>query len=99
MDDDLIDDVFEDEYNPNKYYHNTDTGLNFNESAFLDDLTPSPTSGHPAFRANSSTVVDEGWKSFKIDDADNDFDESILHKVKSKLITNKKNPNIKYDSL
>lgn len=81
MDDDLIDDVFEDEYNPNKFYRNIDTGLNLNEATFLDDFTPSPTGNHPAFRANSSTAVDDGWKSFKIDDSDSGFDESMLHKV------------------
>lgn len=82
MDDELIDDVFEDEcqFNPNKYFQNTDTGLSLNDATFLDDQTPSPTNRHPAFKANSSTP-DDGWKSFKIDD-DNDFDESLLHKVK-----------------
>lgn len=88
MDDDLIDDVFEDEsqFNPKHFYQNTDTGLNVNESAFLGDGTPSPTSSHPAFRdvnlkSNSGIVdFDDGWKSFKIED-DNDYDESMLHKV------------------
>lgn len=54
MDDELVDDVFEDDYhfNPKNYYQNTDTGLNLNEATFFNDETPSPTSGHPAFRNN-----------------------------------------------
>lgn len=85
MDDELVDDVFEDEYNPKHYYQNTDTGLNFNEGLFLDERTPSPTSAHPAFRTvdlrgNSAAGEDDGWKSFRIED-DNEFDESFLHKV------------------
>lgn len=86
MEDDLIDDVFEDEcqFNPNKHFKNTNTGLNFNEATFLDEETPSPTSNHPAFRnvalRTKSGDFDDGWKSFKIED-DNEFDESVLHKV------------------
>lgn len=86
MDDDLVDDVFEED-DPAKYYQNTDTGLNINDTPFFDDVTPSPTSQHPAFRdvaAKSnpglSSDFDDGWKSFKIED-DNGFDESVLHKV------------------
>lgn len=88
MDDELIDDVFEDD--PTKhYYQNTDTGLNCNEANFLDE--PSPTDKHPAFRnvdLKSSSAVDDGWKSFKIED-DNDFDESLLHKVTTQSIDSK----------
>lgn len=86
MDDDLVDDVFEED-DPKNYYQNVDTGLNINEAPFFDDQTPSPTSRHPAFRnvaAKSNTGLssdfDDGWKSFKIVD-DNGFDESVLHKV------------------
>lgn len=90
MEDDLVDDVFEDEcqFNPKKFYQNTDTGLNLNEATFLDGRTPSPTSNHPAFRNDNAktgsayTDFDDGWKSFRIED-DNEFDESILHKVKA----------------
>lgn len=84
MDDELIDDVFEDD--PKHYYQNTDTGLNLNEATFLDEQTPSPTSKHPAFRnvdlksTSGINEFDDGWKSFKIED-DNEFDESLLHKV------------------
>lgn len=93
MDDELIDDVFEDEcqFNPKLYYQNTDTGLNINEATFLSDQTPSPTSCHPTFRnvklkSNSGvTEFDDGWKSFKIED-DSEFDESILHKVKFNVL-------------
>lgn len=91
MDDDLVDDVFEED-DPKNYYQNTDTGLNVNEAPFFDDLTPSPTSQHPAFRdaaaakSNNglSSDFDDGWKSFKIED-DNGFDESILHKVRTHI--------------
>lgn len=80
MDDELIDDVFEED--PKHYYQNTDTGLNYNDANFLDE--PSPTGKHPAFRnidlKSSSGIDDDGWKSFKIVD-DNGFDESLLHKV------------------
>lgn len=79
MDDDLVDDVFEDEYK--HYYQNTDTGLNCNEATFLDEQTPSPTvTGHPAYRVNS-TATEDGWKSYKIND-DTGFDENVLHKVR-----------------
>lgn len=83
MDDELIDDVFED---PKNFFHNTDTGLNVNESTFLDDQTPSPTGCHPAFRnvnlksTSGVSELDDGWNSFKIDDG-SEFDESMLHKV------------------
>lgn len=77
MEDDLVDDVFEDD--PKNYYQNTDTGLNFNDSTFLDE-TPSPTTKHPAFRNVNNSEFDDGWKSFKIED-DNEFDEKVLHKV------------------
>lgn len=88
MDDELIDDVFEDEnqFNPKHFYQNKDTGLNLNENAFLDDQTPSPTGKHPAFRnvglkSNSAaSEIDDGWKSFRIVD-DTGFDEEALHKV------------------
>lgn len=88
MDDELIDDVFEDEnqFNPRHFYQNQDTGLNCNEATFLDEQTPSPTSKHPAFRnvgLKSNSAVsdfDDDWKSFKIDD-DSAFDDSTLHKV------------------
>lgn len=89
MDDELIDDVFEDD--PKHYYQNTDTGLNFNEANFLDDVSPSPTGKHPAFRnvdlksTSGINDFDDGWKSFKIED-DNEFDESLLHKVKIKIL-------------
>lgn len=84
MDDELIDDVFED---PKNFFQNTDTGLNVNESAFLEDQTPSPTGCHPAFRnVNLKSVsgvseLDDGWNSFKIADDNSEFDESMLHKV------------------
>lgn len=89
MDDDLVDDVFEDD--PQNYFQNVDTGLNVNDAPFFDDLTPSPTSRHPAFRSINAkpntglnSDFDDGWKSFKIEDENNGFDESILHKVKLK---------------
>lgn len=89
MDDELIDDVFEDEsqFNPKHFYQNQDTGLNLNEATFLTEQTPSPTGKHPAFRnvgLKSNSAVsdfDDGWNSFKIDD-DTGFDENMLHKVK-----------------
>lgn len=84
MDDDLVDDVFEDEYHPKNYYENKNTGLNCNEATFLDDITPSPKSKHPAFRIGSS-AADDDWKSYKIDE-NTEFDESILHKVNCKLM-------------
>lgn len=86
MDDELIDDVFEDEnqFNPRNFYQNTDTGLNFNEATFLDDQTPSPTGIHPGFKPTNSkqttTIDDDDWKSYKIED-DTEFDENTLHKV------------------
>lgn len=86
MDDELIDDVFEEERN---YFQNTDTGLNVNEATFLDDHTPSPTDRHPAFRnvnLKSSGGVDDGWNSFKIDDDNNGFDENLLHKVNCLIV-------------
>lgn len=86
MDDDLVDDVFEED-DPKNYYQNVNTGLNVNDAPFFDDQTPSPTSRHPAFRNTAaksntgpSSEFDDGWSSFKIED-DNGFDESVLHKV------------------
>lgn len=96
MDDDLVDDVFEED-DPSNYYQNKDTGLNTNDAPFFDDVTPSPTSQHPAFRdvaAKSNTGLNsdfnDGWKSFKIED-DNGFDESVLHKVGIHTLTNIQN--------
>lgn len=52
MDNELIDDVFEEEsaYNPKNYYQNTDTGLNVGESIFLDERSPSPPTFHPGIK-------------------------------------------------
>lgn len=85
MDDELVDDVFEDDvYNPKHYYQNTNTDLSFTEATFLDEQTPSPTGIHPGFQTTNAKFVsngdNDGWRSFKIDD-DNEFDENTLHKV------------------
>lgn len=85
MDDELIDDVFEDD--PSKYFQNTDTGLNIAEATFLDEQTPSPTGVYPGFKPNnreSATDDDDGWRSYRIID-DTEFDENTLHKVKHHL--------------
>lgn len=84
MDEELVDDVFEDDlYNPKNYYRNTNTGLSFSEATFLTEQTPSPTGIHPGFRTTNTKLPNgdnDGWKSFKIVD-DNAFDENTLHKV------------------
>lgn len=86
MDEELVDDVFEDDlYNPKNYYQNTNTGLSFSEATFLTEETPSPTGIHPGFRTTNTKLPNgdnDGWKSFKIDD-DNEFDENTLHKVRA----------------
>lgn len=94
MDDELIDDVFEDggQFNPKHYYQNKNTDLNVTDAEFLNDQTPSPTtSTHPGFKSIrngviSETEIDDGWKSYKIDDDAKDkteFDDSVVHKVKT----------------
>lgn len=85
MDEELVDDVFEDDlYNPKNYYQNTNTDLSFSGATFLNEETPSPTGIHPGFRTQNAKFAngdDDGWKSFKIDDDNNEFDENTLHKV------------------
>lgn len=87
MDDELVDDVFEDcsQLNPTHFHQNTDTGLNMNEATFLYDQTPSPIASIcPGFKQHNNvdeTDIDDGWKSFKIDD-DNKFNDAVTHKAR-----------------
>lgn len=91
MHDELVDDVFEDGslFNPKQYHQNTDTGLNLNEAGFFKNETPSPIdANHPGFQYRSSsggTDLDDGWKSYKIED-DARYNDSIVHKVKIKSV-------------
>lgn len=86
MDDELVDEVFEDcnLFNPKHFHQNTNTGLNMNEATFLDEQTPSPiTTLHPGFKQRSSVEepgVDDGWRSYKIDD-EHTFNNAITHKA------------------
>lgn len=86
MQDELVDDVFEDNglFNLKQYHQNTDTGLSLNEANCFTNETPSPIDTvHPGFRQRSvgETDTDDGWRSYKIDD-ENKFDDSVVHKVK-----------------
>lgn len=86
MNNELVDDVFEDGclFNPQHYHQNTNTDLNINPGSFFDDQTPSPiTTLHPGIKQRHSVDDaddDDGWKSYKIEE-NLKFDDSVTHKV------------------
>lgn len=94
--DSLSDDVFEEDGQPNpKYVFHKNDGLNINEPVPDDSPTGYPGYKPPReavrmyamcadYFKNKKEVtkedVDDGWKSYKIED-DDAFDDSVVHKV------------------